>query len=126
MWRKAVVVLALMTSAGATELAPLFRGAALGRAHCTDQVCLCRTHCPPKREAASSCHGEREGARKAQLMATCHHGEETAPAPVPPRVLPAMASLLPPWRSGSLSALPVAQVGLGFLRRDLRPPRDFA
>src|SRR4029079_16597591 len=121
--RKAIVLLALTTSVSATELAPLVR-AAVGRAPCTDQIWLCRTHCPPKRTGASSCHGEED--RATQMKAVCHHGEDSAPAPVPPRVLPTTASLLPPWRSGSLSPPSSSRVDLGFLRHELPPPRELA
>jgi len=60
------------------------------------------------------------------MTAACHHGDETAPAPGRPQILPAVAALLPPWRSDSVRATPAPAADPGFLRRDLPPPRHAA
>src|SRR5262245_58167978 len=124
MWRRAVVVLALAASAGGSGISDLLAGAAA--AHCAGQVCACRTHCPPKRPAASACHGGGGAARGLPAMtAACHHEDEAAPA-VSPRLLPAAATLLPPWRSGPVRSSPADAPGPGFRRLEIRPPRALA
>jgi hypothetical protein len=124
MWRKALIVLALFGSAGATQIRPLV-GEGLG-SHCTDRICACRRHSAPSAPAKPHCHDE-QGRSSAEMSAACQHGgDPAAPAPAPPRVLPAVASLVPPAFS-RLSALPLlATVSPGHLRHDLPPPRTAA
>jgi hypothetical protein len=124
MWRKGVVLLALSISAGGAELAPLFVGGASAAA-CTDHSCLCHRRCPPKRTEASPCHesGDPSGA---QMNAACHHGEDTAPAPARPQILPPAVALLAPWRFESVAIARAVAAGPGHLRRDLPPPRLFS
>jgi hypothetical protein len=123
MWRKALVVLALFGSVGATELRPLWSGGP--GSHCTDRICSCPRHSVPTRPAKPHCHDD-QGRASTEIGAACQHGDPTAPAPTRPQVMPAVHSLTPPGWSPCAAAPLTGLREPGHLRLDLPPPRSAA
>jgi len=76
-WRRAVgasIVLAWFSVPALGALSAASGGDHDGR--CSDHVCQCRQHCPPKRPAAKSCHDAAAGSRSSEMTSRCDHGTD--------------------------------------------------
>jgi hypothetical protein len=71
-------------------LAPL-AGLRAAAQPCSEHVCQCVRHCPPKRSSAEPCHESSPAGSR--FRATCEHGGGARLASVAPAVLPPEVSL---------------------------------
>lgn len=123
--RRRLLALALALLPVEGSAATLVAGAPSGHAHCSGSVCRCASHCPPKKQAAPSCH-EREAPLGALMHgARCQGEPDEASAPVSsrPQVTPAPFDVGPAFRASALAVAPETGVRAGFLQIDFPPPR---
>ena len=91
---------------------------------CADHVCECARRCPPKRNAASDCHGAHAASPDCSMRGACRHDQAMGPAVATSGYLaslPLTAELA--FASEPLVGVLAGQAPVGFSRIDPNPPR---
>jgi hypothetical protein len=123
-WRRAVGAAVVLAWLSVPALGALSAGDHHGR--CSDHVCQCRQHCPPKRPAAGkSCHDEGEaGLPASEMTSRCDHGTDGFTGVARSNAIPVPAEQLHPSPE-STPAPNAARLDpeAGYPRLDRQPPR---
>jgi hypothetical protein len=94
---------------------------------CTDHVCACVRHCPPKKAAAHSCHESAPVSPLAFEPGRCQHGGTGTAAPVvAPHIVPATVETGAAFVTAPAVVARPSEPRRGFLHVDRKPPRDRA
>jgi len=91
---------------------------------CTDHLCPCCQHCPPKKDPAHSCHGDESPTGTAFEPMGCQHGQAAAsPVVTQPHLVPPAFEVGPVFQAVTVIARLDTTELSGFLKIDLPPPR---
>lgn len=116
--------LALVLAAFAPGSSPLLALTSNAKHECTDHVCKCARRCPPKRSAASDCHGPSEASADCSMRGACRHDQAAAtPAAAPVYLAPEALTVELIFAAEPLGCPREAPAPVGFSRIDPHPPR---
>lgn len=91
---------------------------------CTDHVCACMRHCPPKKAGGHGCHEAAPASAFSLEPGRCDHPTDGTVAPsVEPHVVPVAALLGRAFDRAPTVIAAAPRPHTGFLHIDLQPPR---